>query len=67
VSPPGSRGRDTLAGERGVGRVPIPTRGIPGIPGNFTVKIPLNSEEFRMFFKKFRIPPEVKKALPWTP
>jgi hypothetical protein len=20
-----------------------------------------------MFFKKFRIPPEVKKALPWTP
>jgi hypothetical protein len=30
-------------------------------------KIPLNSEEFRMFFKKFRIPPEVKKALPWTP
>jgi hypothetical protein len=25
--PPGSGGRDTLAGERGVGRVPIPTRG----------------------------------------
>jgi len=26
-SPPGSGGRGTLAGERGVGRVPIPTRG----------------------------------------
>jgi hypothetical protein len=25
--PPGSGGRGTLAGERGVGRVPIPTRG----------------------------------------
>jgi hypothetical protein len=35
--------------------------------GDFTVKIPRNFAEFRMFFKKFRIPPEVKKALPWTP
>ncbi len=34
---------------------------------NFTVKIPRNSPEFRVFFKKFRILPEVKKALPWTP
>jgi hypothetical protein len=33
---------------------------------NFTLKIPRNSAEFRMFFKKFRIPPEVKNALPWT-
>ncbi len=28
--PPGSGGRGTLAGERGVGRVPIPTRGQSG-------------------------------------
>ncbi len=34
-------------------------RGIPGISRNFA--------EFRMFFKKFRIPSEVKNALPWTP
>jgi hypothetical protein len=26
-----------------------------------------NSAEFRMFFKKSRIPSEVKNALPWTP
>jgi hypothetical protein len=49
-------------------------RGIPRIPGIFTAKntaefrgIPRNSAEFRMFFKKFRIPSEVKNALPWTP
>jgi hypothetical protein len=35
-----------------------------GIPGNFTAK---NTAEFRMFFKKFRIPSEVKNALPWKP
>jgi hypothetical protein len=35
-----------------------------GIPGIFTAK---NTAEFRMFFKKFRIPSEVKNALPWTP
>ncbi len=42
-----------------------------GIPGNFTAK---NTAEFReisrnsaVFFKKFRIPSEVKNALPWTP
>ena len=35
-----------------------------GIPGSFT---PKNTTEFRMFFKKFRIPSEVKNALPWTP
>jgi hypothetical protein len=29
--------------------------------GNFTAKIPRNSTELRMFFKKFRIPPEIKK------
>jgi hypothetical protein len=47
------------------------TYGIPrnsakfrGIPGKFYCK---NTAEFRMFFNKFRIPPEVKKALPWTP
>ncbi len=34
------------------------------IPGIFTAK---NTAEFRMFFKKFRIPSEVKNALPWTP
>jgi hypothetical protein len=28
--------------------------------------IPRNSAEFRVFFRKFRIPPEVKKALSWT-
>jgi hypothetical protein len=42
-----------------------------GIPGKIYYKkyrgIPRNSAEFRVFFKKFRIPPEVKKALPWTP
>jgi hypothetical protein len=32
-----------------------------GIQGHFTAK---NSAEFRMFFKKFRIPSEVKNALP---
>ncbi len=30
-------------------------------------KIPWNSAEFHMFFKKFRIPSEVKNSLPWTP
>ncbi len=30
-------------------------------------KIPRNSAEFRMFIKKFRIPSEVKYALPWIP
>jgi hypothetical protein len=35
-----------------------------GIQGKFYCK---NNTEFCMFFKKFRIPPEVKKALPWTP
>jgi hypothetical protein len=30
-------------------------------------KIPRNSAEFLMFLKKFRIPSEVKNALPWTP
>jgi hypothetical protein len=42
-----------------------------GIPGIFTAK---NTAEFRgiprnpvCFFKKFRIPSEVKNALPWTP
>jgi hypothetical protein len=34
------------------------------IPGSFTAK---NTAEFLMFFKKFRIPSEVKNALPWTP
>jgi hypothetical protein len=34
------------------------------IPGKIYYK---NTAEFREFFKKFRIPPEVKKALPWTP
>jgi hypothetical protein len=41
------------------------------IPGKLYYK---NTTEFReiprismCFFKKFRIPPEVKKALPWTP
>jgi hypothetical protein len=35
-----------------------------GIPENFTAK---NTAEFRIFLKKFRIPSEVKNALPWTP
>ncbi len=35
-----------------------------GIPGSFTAK---NTAEFRMFLQKFRIPAEVKNALPWTP
>jgi hypothetical protein len=35
-----------------------------GIPGKIYYK---NTAEFRVFFKKFRIPPEVKTALPWTP
>jgi hypothetical protein len=46
-------------------------RGIPRNSGKFYCKkyreIPRNSAEFRMFFKKFRIPSEVKNALPWTP
>ncbi len=47
------------------------TSGIPRKSAKFRVvllqKIPRNSAEFRMFFKKFRIPSEVKNALPWTP
>jgi hypothetical protein len=38
-----------------------------GIPANFTAK---NTAKFRgipYVFKKFRIPSEVKNALPWTP
>ncbi len=35
-----------------------------GIPEYFSAK---NTAEFRMFFKKFRIPSEDKNALPWTP
>ncbi len=58
---------------------PLVTCGIPyantyGISGNsaefrafLLQKIPRNFAEFRMFYKKFRIPSEVKKALPWTP
>jgi hypothetical protein len=45
-----------------------------GIPGKIYYKntakfreILRNSAEFRVFFKKFRIPPEVKKTLTWTP
>ncbi len=44
---------------------------IPLNSGKFYCKkyrgIPRNSAEFRMFFKKFRIPSEVKNELPWTP
>ncbi len=46
-------------------------REIPRNSGKFYCKkyreIPRNSAEFRVFFKKFRIPSEVKNALPWTP
>ncbi len=52
----------------------IPYENTDGIPGNsaefrafLLQKIPRNFAEFRMFFKKFRIPSEVKNALPWTP
>jgi hypothetical protein len=45
-------------------------REIPRNSGQFYCKkyrgIPRNFAEFRMFFKKFRIPSEVKNALPWT-
>jgi hypothetical protein len=34
------------------------------IPGKIYYK---NTAEFLVFFKKFRIPPKVEKALPWTP
>jgi hypothetical protein len=40
------------------------TYGIPRNSGKFYYK---NTAEFRMFFKNFRIPSEVKNALPWTP
>jgi hypothetical protein len=47
------------------------TYGIPRNSGQFYCKkdrgIPRNFAEFRMFFKKFRIPSEVKNPLPWTP
>ncbi len=42
----------------------IPYANTYRIPANFTAK---NTAEFRMFFKKFCIPEEVKNALPWTP
>jgi hypothetical protein len=44
----------------GIPRMQIHTE-FRGIPGNFTAK---NTAEFRMFLKKFRIPAEVKHALP---
>jgi hypothetical protein len=40
------------------------------IPRNSGKNLLKNTAEFReilLFFKKFRILPEVKKALPWTP
>ena len=44
------------------------TDGIPRNSGHFYCKkyrgIPRNFAEFRKFFKKFRIPSEVKNALP---
>ncbi len=50
------------------------TYGIPRNSAEFreksTIKIPRNSAKFRgipCVFQKFRIPPEVQKALPWTP